>query len=158
MTTNSFSLSVSHSQVVVFDRSLAEPFTFWTQKHVDQGFAWRHGSASFRTLEDGGHYLIQVIVTSDEAPVSADAVRVIEVPFQVSAKGLIEIASIIEAFPIELSAGLYALRFECFSADRGSYPTIKLIFIRRANPAFKVVRADAELSIYDEMLCNASPV
>jgi hypothetical protein len=47
----SFSLMVLYSQIAVFDRDLPNAFNTWTQRHVDQGFAWRSGSVSFGTIE-----------------------------------------------------------------------------------------------------------
>lgn len=43
MPTPSFILDVSYSQIAVFDGSLKQPFSFWTEKHVNQGFAWESG-------------------------------------------------------------------------------------------------------------------
>jgi hypothetical protein len=45
-----FQVFVGYSQLSVFDPSLSEPFNNWTPGHVAQGFAWRPGSASFKTL------------------------------------------------------------------------------------------------------------
>jgi hypothetical protein len=45
-----FQVFVGYSQLSVFDPSLSEPFNNWTPGHVVQGFAWRPGSASFKTL------------------------------------------------------------------------------------------------------------
>jgi Competence protein J (ComJ) len=114
MATISFALNVSHSQIAVFDSTLGQPFNMWTEKHVNQGFAWRPGSVSCRTIASAGRHRVELLVTSEEAELPADAVRIIQVPFEVSSYRSIEIASIADAFPVELSAGSYALRYECF--------------------------------------------
>ncbi|HEY5965923.1 MAG TPA: competence protein ComJ [Xanthobacteraceae bacterium] len=118
----SFPLTVSHAQLAVFGSCLKKTFNFWTEKHVHQGFAWRAGSVSFRTIEEAGRHIVEVTVSSADIPISIDAVRVIEVPFAVPANGSIEVASISDAYPLELPPGGYALRFDCFRSDGASDP------------------------------------
>jgi hypothetical protein len=156
MATTCFPLSVSHSQIAVFGGALAQPFSMWSERHVNQGFVWRKGTVSFRTIADGRH-LVEVIVTAKNIDLSSEAVRVIQVPFEGPSSGSIEIASIADAFPLDLPFGMYALRFECFRLDGCLEPRIRLIFFRRADPRFEVLRADADLSITGEFLHTASP-
>jgi hypothetical protein len=47
MEKTSFVLQVSHSQIAVFDSAMAQPFSAWSDMHVNQGFAWRAGAVSF---------------------------------------------------------------------------------------------------------------
>jgi hypothetical protein len=157
MATTSFFLSVSYSQMSVFDSAFDAPFNDWTDRHISQGFAWRDGSVSFRTIEGGGRRLVEVAVLSRDVELSSDAARIIQVPFQVPASGSIEIASIADSIPFKLPSGVYQLRFECFRQVSGSEPRIKLTFFRRDDPAFEVLRADAELSLTGELLLNAEP-
>jgi hypothetical protein len=157
MATTSFFLSVSYSQLSVFDSAFDVPFNDWTDRHIVQGFAWRDGSVSFQTIEGGGRHLVEVAVLSGDVDLSSDAARIIQVPFQIPASGSIEIASIADAIPFELPSGVYQLRFECFQQVNDSEPRIKLIFFRRDDPAFEVLRADAELSLSGELLLDAEP-
>ena len=157
MATTSFPLNVSYSQVAVFDSDLALPFSMWTDRHANQGFAWRPGSVSFRTIEEGERYLLELAVHSGDVELSSDAARIIQVPFEVPASGSIEVASITDSMPLELPSGVYALRFECFRQESGSEPRIKLVFIRSDDPKFEVLRADAALSLTGELLLTASP-
>jgi hypothetical protein len=153
--TITFPLSISYSQVAVFDRAVAQPFSVWTKRHVDQGFAWREGTASFRTIENG-HHLIEVTVSSDDVELPSDAPRIIQTPFYVPPSRSVEIASIADAFPIELPSGMHALRFECFQIERGLEPRIRFVMIRTDHPTFEVLRADSELSLSGELLCTAT--
>ena len=157
MATTSLTLSVSHSQIAIFDSALAQPFSTWRERHVNQGFVWRKGTVSFRTISDGGRHLVEVLVTCKDIDLSLGAVRVIQVPFEVPPSCCIEIASIADAFPLELPSGMYALRFECFRLDGGLEPRIRLVFIRRDDPTFEVLRADADHSLTGELLLTASP-
>lgn len=157
MATTSFPLDVSYSQIVVFDSALVKPFNDWTDRHANQGFAWRPGSVSFRTIEENERYLIEVAAHSSDVELSSDAARIIQVRFEIPASGSIEVASIADSMPLELPSGVYALRFECFQQESGSEPRIKLVFIRRDDPKFEVLRADAELSVTGELLLTTSP-
>jgi Competence protein J (ComJ) len=93
MVTTSFFLSVSYSQIAVFDSAVAQPFSMWTERHVNQGFAWRDGSVSFQTIAGGGRHLVEVAVVSRDMELSSDAARIIQVPFEIPASSSIEVAS-----------------------------------------------------------------
>ena len=83
-------LDVEYRQIAVFTAKLAKPFNDWTEEHVRQGFAWRSGSVSFQTLDDGP---IDVAVIVGAAAIATDASRAIRVPFRVDRPGKIEIAT-----------------------------------------------------------------
>jgi hypothetical protein len=155
MTVESFQLDVSHSQVAVFHASLSSPFNNWTELHVRQGFAWRKGSASFRTIADGRH-AIDVIVQA-RRDVAPQAVRVIEVPFEVSDDGIVQVASISDEVSTCVPCDTYMLRFECFGPKDHVAPTIRLVFTPSRDPKFRIVRADDELSVMDELVVTAEP-
>lgn len=148
-------LDVSYSQVSVFDGSLKEPFNLWTEKHVSQGFSWRPGSASFRTIEESGLHSLEIAAISNDVEISSDAQRVIEVPFEVPSSGNIEIASISDSRHLILPPGHYALRFECSSHDGRN--KIKFLFIKNKNVGFHVLRADSDISGISNFLLEASP-
>lgn len=157
MAATSFPLYASYSQLCVFLSSLQQPFNDWQQAHVDQGFAWRSGSASFRTLEEEGEHLIELAVSKQAVAVSEAAVRVIEVPFDIPSDGDIEIASISDSTPISLPPGKYMLRCELFEMNEdGAFP-VRLTFIASTSDEFKVVRADDALSPPAELLTDAAP-
>jgi hypothetical protein len=157
MTVRSFTLFVSYSQVAVFNASLKQPFSYWTESHVKQGFAWREGSASFSTIEDGGTHAIEVVVEPGTEQISSQAVRVVEVPFEVSDGEMVQIASISDEISISMSPGRYALRFECLGWKDGSEPTIRLVFTPAGDPKFRIIRADAELRPADQLVVTADP-
>jgi len=157
MASTSFTLFVLYGQIAIFLSSLQQPFNDWLQKHVDQGFSWRQGSAAFRTLEESGQHLIELEVLKQPKVVSEEAVRVIEVPFEVVGDDTIEIASISESIPLKLSVGLYSLRCELFAKDGdGNFP-VRIIFTHSEFPEFNVVRADNGLAIQGDLLTDANP-
>jgi hypothetical protein len=150
MTPISFPLVVSHSQIVVFDSSLENPFNDWTDEHVRQGFAWRPGSVSFATLEGGGGHVVGIVVGESEP--LPQAMRIIQVPFEVSSSGSIKVASIADNRLVSIPAGVYQLRFECCPREQ-----VRLVFTKSESPSFEIVRADAELSATKNLVLTASP-
>ncbi|MBN9391540.1 MAG: hypothetical protein J0I20_26140 [Chloroflexi bacterium] len=54
-----FDFYISYSQLIIFDNELEAPFNDWRPEHVAQGFSWREGSVSFRTLEDNGSMRVE---------------------------------------------------------------------------------------------------
>lgn len=152
-----FSLEVSYSQLAVFASSLAQPFNDWTDRHVAQGFAWRPGSVSFRTLLEGGRHLVEICVVDHLGPVDSEAVRVIDVPFEVPQDGGIEIGSISETIPLTLPVGSFELRCEFLRPETQEGERVRLTFARTDMSHFRLVRADRDLSPGEELLTTASP-
>ena len=153
----SFSLFVTYSQVAIFKASLENPFNDWTESHIRQGFAWRPGSVSFQTIEDGGTHAIEVVVEAGAVEISSQATRVIEVPFEVPDDRPVQIASISDEVSIEISPGRYTLRFEYIRSKNDGEPTIRLVFTPSGNPKFQIVRADPELRPADQLIVTADP-
>ena len=157
MGSTNFLVSVSYSQLAVFHAALEHPFNDWTDRHVNQGFAWRPESVSFRTVAEAGPHRVEVFVSVEETQPSPDAIRIIEVPFEVPPDGAVEIASIADGASVKLSPGMHSLRFEGFGAERGSETRVRLVFRRNDQARFSVIRADGDLSIEGELLTTASP-
>jgi hypothetical protein len=156
MTLTSARLSVSYGQVAVFDSALEDPFHDWTEAHFQQGFSWRPGSVSFRALDEGGRYTLEIVV-SETVAVSQEAIRVIETPFEVPASGAIEIASIWDSVPLTLAPGMYSLRCECFPISKDSEGKVRFIFTRTNTPSFKILRADAAIAAGEHLFASAIP-
>jgi competence protein J (ComJ) len=156
MTFTSTRLSVSYGQVAVFDGALEDPFHDWTEAHFQQGFSWRPGSVSFRALDEGGQYTLEIVV-SETVAVSPEAIRIIETPFEVPASGAIEIASIWDGVPLSLPPGMYSLRYECFPISKDSEDKVRFVFTRTNTPSFKILRADAAITPGEHLLTSALP-
>jgi Competence protein J (ComJ) len=150
------SLEVTFGQLAVFASSLQNPFNDWTAKHVAQGFAWRPGSVSFRTLVEAGTHIVEVRVVRHLESVSPSTLRAIEVPFQVPDNGEIEIASISDSVPLFLKPGSVLLRCEFLGASNGSDERVQLLFAMKDTPRFAVVRADSQLSVNGDLLTSAA--
>ena len=156
MSSVEFPIFVSYSQVTVFDRSLERPFNQWTDRHVAQGFSWRKGSAAFRTIAESGQYIVTVMVDAPRDELSPGAIRVIDVPFEVPADGVIEIGSISDSSLLEIPPGMYSLRFECCDPMHGENAKSYFAFTRSTTSMFRIVRADPELSAEGELLLTTS--
>jgi hypothetical protein len=155
--TNELVISVSYSQLAVFDHSLERPLNEWTNRHVTQGFCWRPGSVAFRTIEESGKHLVTVRVEVEESDPALDAIRVIDVPFEVPPSGAIEIGSISDSVSLALPSDIYHLRFECYERTNCANPKVRLVFCSNRNPRFGIVRADSELNPGRDLLLTASP-
>jgi Competence protein J (ComJ) len=145
-------LNVSHSQLAIFDPSLERPFNFWTDRHVAQGFAWRPGSASFGTTDEGGLHHLHVLLTNSYLDISPVAIRAIEVPFRVPLEENIEIASVGDSRRLQMPSWLYALRYESLPGRQ-----LRCAFMKIDNPKFRIVRADAALHPTPDLLLTAEP-
>lgn len=46
-------IEIEYRQICVFNSKLKNPYNGWSEKSVNQGFAYRKGSVSFDTEHDG---------------------------------------------------------------------------------------------------------
>jgi competence protein J (ComJ) len=152
-----FTIMVSYAQVAVFDRSLERPFNEWTTRHVNQGFSWRPGSVAFGTIEEGGPHLVTVRIDANGNEAGADAIRVIDVPFEAPPDGAVEVGSISDSVSLEIPPGLYQLRFECYARLNRSGPRLRLLFRRDDRPGFDLVRAENDIHPGGDLLLTALP-
>jgi hypothetical protein len=88
---------------------------------------------AFRTIEEGGQHLVTVKLDADEGDPAPDAIRIIEVPFEVPPSGAIEIGSVSDSVSLELPAGIYQLRFECYERANSPSPRVRLLFNRNGH-------------------------
>jgi hypothetical protein len=100
-----FSVEVSFSQLAVFASSLLNPFNDWLDRQVEQGFAWRPGSVSFRSIAEGGLHTVELRAVDHMGRLDPQATRAIEVPFDVPDDGAIEVGSITATSPLSLPSG-----------------------------------------------------
>jgi len=148
---------VLYGQLAVFASSLKQPFNDWTDRHVLQGFAWRPGSVSFRSMVESGQHSIEVDVANHVGAVHPDAARVLEVPFVVPADGAVDVGSIAETVPLLLPAGSCLLRCEFLQPAATAGERVRLTFARLDAPHFAIVRADPALSAGGDLLTTAQP-
>ena len=138
-------VEVSFSQLSIFWQGLEHPFNDWTDKHVLQGFAWRPGSVSFRTLVETGLHSVKISFVDRVESINVNAIRAIDVPFDMPTDASIEIGSIFDSTAISLPAGQYLLRCEFLSGGKPDRQRVGLIFANKEIPRFAVLRADDAL-------------
>ena len=148
-----FDLNLSYSQIGVFDVELTHPFNDWTDQHVAQGFSWREGSVSFRTLVENGVASVEVIV-AEELP-NPSGIRAITVPFTSPALGKVGIASIADGRTVSLAAGTYQLLFETGSNHGRNW--CRFTFILNGSLQPSILRFDSEVTPNDELSMVAGP-
>lgn len=136
-------LYVTYQQVSVFDPALAEPFNFWKDEHVAQGFSWRKESVGFGTLDPDGK--IEIAVRSDTKPVLDEGViRAIVVPFECPGSGNVEIATITESRVLSVPAEVTGLLYQAgIAGDRSRY---SITFLKGVTPSPQILIADPEIS------------
>jgi hypothetical protein len=152
---SNFFLTVSYTQVSIFDRSLQSPFNDWTDAHVRQGFAWRPGSVSFGTLRSQGPLAVRIGQTPFDEP-NSRALRVIAVPFSVSDGQDLEVATMESGAAFVLPPGAYELTFE-HGLDESNSMWANFYFLRAPSLVEpRILRADTELTA-TTFLMSAEP-
>ena len=150
-------IEVSYSQLAVFSATLKQPFNDWSDQHVAQGFSWRPGSVSFRSAAESGPHSVEIIVVDNAGAIENDALRVIEVPFEIPSDGEIEIGSISCTAVMSFPEGKFLLRCEFLSQPNTAGQRVRLTFARKDTPRFAIVRADEQLSPPGELVTTAQP-
>lgn len=151
-----FEISISYGQICVFIAGMSNPFNDWRESHASQGFAWREGSVSFKTLDQAGVTQVFAEVTQWRAP-RVDAVRVIVVPFTVPAEQSIEVASIADSRVLNLQPGNYKLVFEHGQDDTGKMWCHFLFERVNTRVLPQVLRADESLKVPSSIVMDAEP-
>lgn len=149
-----FAVDVSYSQIAVFDGGLQSPFNDWSDQHVLQGFSWRVGSSSFKTLIESGPMTVEVVML-DRAALTDRSTRAISVPFPCEENSSIEIATIAESHPIDLDPGQYQLVFE--TGEITDVCWCRFAFIRDGDMEPQILIKDPELDPAYPLLMNADP-
>lgn len=140
-----FHIHVSYAQIAIFESQLENPFSDWTEENVRQGFVWRQGSVSFRTLVEDAEHFVRVVVADHFESIDPRAIRVIEVPFEVPPSGDIEVAGIMGGTLLSLNAGKYQLRAEFLVGGNCAQFEVLFSFARTQTDRFAVLKRDSEL-------------
>ncbi len=148
------SIYVSYSQVAIFRSDLENPFNEWLPDNVLQGFAWRHESVSFGTLEEDGNLRIALRVKDHFDKIKANTIRAIRVPFSVR-NGLIEVASISDGFKAEIPLGDYSLYFETGKDEKGMWCVFT--FVKEYDPQAEILICDGDLQPGKTLIMQADP-
>lgn len=146
---------LSYSQICIFISSLQNPFNDWSHRNFTQGFSWRPGSASFRSLVEEGEHKINFFINEPIPTISENYVRVFQVPFK-TPDGNIEIASISDTKSIEIPAGTYSLRVEFLKIVEGFCPEIN-IRLNEGESEFLILKGDEEILIEGDLDLMANP-
>jgi hypothetical protein len=147
-------MSVSYSQIAVFDGRLENPFNCWTKSHVGQGFSWRDGSVSFKTLVDAGPVAVETEVLA-EAKIVPGCVRAISVPFVVDGQAKVEVATITESYPVTINPGRYQLVYQ--TGWRDSVNWVRLVFVPGGLQESAILVRDDEIDATRPFVMAANP-
>jgi hypothetical protein len=150
-----FQVYLSYSQLCVFLSTLTEPFNDWSDRNFSQGFAWREGSVSFRSLVEDGEHQINLFINEPLVELESNVVRAVRVPFE-STDGNIEIASISDSTPLDIPTGKYSLQVEFLSLIEGQVPEVN-IRLNKGETDFVILKADKEIERDGELDLKAEP-
>ena len=115
------------------------------------------GVCRFAPWSSSGQHLVEVDVTNHAGAVHPEAVRVVEVPFEIPTDGAIEVGSIADTVPLSLPAGSFLLRCEFLQPAGTSGSRARLTFAKKDASRFAVVRAGPDLSFDGKLLTTAEP-
>jgi Competence protein J (ComJ) len=146
-------ISISYSQLCVFDAKLPEPYNEWQPQHNAQGFSWRPGSVSFATAVDRGACEV-LVELSPTMPEIGDAHCVIAVPFDVPPDGEIEVGSIMSGVPLTVPSGPHRLFFLDYGEEA---KRLRLVFAPGDNQAPEVIRESGNIRRQSKYLMTSRP-
>ncbi len=143
-------ISLSYSQLNVFNSQLENPFNNWNANYVKQGFSWRMDSLSFNTILDSGTCCLTLYINTDFKP--DNYIRAIAVPFIVTENGMIELGSIDDFFQLKFLSGSYEVVFAIEKVMKGTNQVDISLFINKS------MRTTAEILIQDDFLMPDLPL
>ncbi len=103
-------LMVAYSTISVYNTEIESPYNQWTDRLIQQGFAWREGSVSFATI--GSTSVTLEVFTGDNLGILPTTQRAIQVPFIVRDAGRIGISDDTDDHFVDIPSGEYSLLFE----------------------------------------------
>jgi hypothetical protein len=134
-----FDCTVTHAQVVVFER-LPKAYE-WTGDHVAQGFLFSPGDVSFGVPDHDGVCRIQIYGNEKFVPDDL-CLWAVQVPFEVSGD-YIHVGTVSETRGIYIYSDNYNLTFSVYDGRViGGDCTflLKIFFSSDANPAFNIIK------------------
>ena len=134
-----FNVTVTHAQVVVFERP---PSAYeWTDDHVAQGFLFSPGDVSFGVPDHDSVCRIQIY--SNEKFVPDDlCLWAVQVPFEVSGD-YIHVGTVSEKREVHIDRDKYNLTFSVYDGhviDSDCNFMLNLFFSNDTNPSFAIIK------------------
>jgi len=150
-----FNLELAWSQISLFEANLTDPFNDWNERHLAQGFTWRPGSVSFRTVERHGDIAVTVDFIGQLA-VDPEAHRAVVVPFTCWG-GVVEISTIAQSELLEIPAGRYALLYQVGVSHGQQWVKFGLLEAPFMPVEAVILRGDSEVDGRVHLLMEAEP-
>ena len=148
------SIMFFYGTLAIYQAGIAYPFNDWNSIHGSQGFSWRPGSVSFLAVDADDPTPVFVEIREAYTP-SAEAFRVIKVPFEVDSRG-VALSDLIEDWEIPIPPGQYALFF-AIEPDKKSWKCFVIFVPTKEAPRAEIIRADETLSPPQELFMEAEP-
>lgn len=155
MSKATFKINITYSQLCIFISNLNNPFNDWSERNFMQGFAWRDGSVSFRSLYEIEIHQVNLFINEDLPTINDCCLRAFRVPFTVSSDE-IEIGSISDSMLLRLEAGEYILQVEFMERIGDCFPEINIRF-NFGDTDFLILKADDAIISIGELDLMAKP-
>lgn len=143
-----FYVTVTHSQVVVFEASGSIKSLRWEDEHVAQGFVWSRGDVAFGVPDHDGICRIRVEQRL-RVWIDTGSLWAIQVPFYVNRRNIL-VGTVMEQKSMSIEPGNYNVIFEAFSGRDSGISDLAYIFhitfSNAADPAFCILKSGQELS------------
>ncbi|UTC61305.1 hypothetical protein E4O03_04420 [Treponema sp. OMZ 792] len=102
-------VDILYRQLAIFVADMPNPYNKWSSKSLNQGFAYRKGSVSFDTIEDGE---FKIFINEKDNLKINDIIRKIIVPLKT--KNGFELGSIISTIKIDAKPGDYSIEYSLY--------------------------------------------
>lgn len=150
-------LPILYNTLAVYQSGLTHPLNDWTPQHSCQGFSWRPGSVSFRTLDLDTISDPVIVEVSNGYTLPPAARRVIRVPFEVGNTGVEVTSPVMDSWRLAVSRGIYALYFSIESIDEEGWQYHLTLVPSHEPVAPEILRADDDLNPPQQLLMEALP-
>ncbi len=152
---NGKELEIAYQQISIFNYGVEKPFSNWTADHIAQGFTLRTEAIGIMTLNQAGR--IKTNIDKNES-ILDEAKRIYIFPFQVNGGRGIEIATIVEGFPIEIEDGKYSLLIQLGEiSTEMEWCCFSFCNYNQNSMQPKIIRADMNITKRSNFLLKANP-
>lgn len=142
-------LNVSYRQFSIFNADIENPFSNWTDKHVEQGFTYRDNIIGIMTINENCNLDIKL---NKDSIIYDNSIRGYIFPFSVNSNEVIEVASISDSFQVSIAKGQYSLIIQLQENDKCIISFVDNSII---NDNIRIVKADESIKRTNDLILQA---
>ncbi|MEH0873517.1 competence protein ComJ [Pectobacterium cacticida] len=136
--TQKFDLLISHGQILIRSRTFDEQLSSWGKGNIEQGALLYKDYVVFDPLPEDAFGANVIVSISSAFDIDENCQRCIVVPFHVSNKDNVEVASATEKFKVNLNfeTEIYSLYYEICEGDEIFYKFTFVPAKKEVNPEY----------------------